>query len=295
MDRLKNVRGRYSDPLSRISWERFEQLLADHYRQNGYGVEHCGTAGTGGKFDGEIDLKLRRNDEFVLVQCKHWNAKQVPHNDVHQLLGLMVNEGATGAILVTSGEFTQAAAEAANRLGHVKLVDGQALRSMLSPDAFAALDAQDDRAEEFARALSSPSAARMPPRVRTYGRTSRASRRVWLTLAAIGLLAFVLLIRGLLERTQWTAGPSSSARAVQVVSPEPEPEPESIAAPAPVAVAPASADPCKEIIDHYTGTYIDHCTRSAPPRKATEAELRAQQRRADEAIRVIEATTPEVR
>ena len=291
MDGLKNVRSRYSDPLSRISWKRFEELLADHYRQDGYCVEHCGTGGTGGKFDGGIDLKLRRNDEFVLVQCKHWNAKQVPHNDVHQLLGLMVNEGATGAILVTSGEFTQAAAEAANRLGQVKLVDGQALRSMLSPDAFAALDVQGDRAEEFARALSSPAAARTAPRVRTYGRTGDSSRRLWLTLAAVGVLAFVLLIRGLLERTQWTAGPSSTARAVQAV----EPEAEAPAAPAAVAVAPSSADPCKEIIDHYTGTYIDHCMPSAPPNKAIEAELRAQQRRADEAIKVIEATTPEVR
>lgn len=69
MDELKSVRSRYSDALSRISWERFEQLLADHHRQQSFYVAHCGTAGTGGKFD-------------------------------------------------------------------VRLVDGQALRSMLSPDAF---------------------------------------------------------------------------------------------------------------------------------------------------------------
>lgn len=293
MDGLKNVRSRYSDPLSRISWERFEQLLADHYRQDGYGVEHCGTAGTGGKFDGGIDLKLRRNDEFVLVQCKHWNAKKVPHNDVHQLLGLMVNEGATGAILVTSGEFTQAATEAANRQGHVKLVDGHALRSMLSPDAFASLDTQVDRAEEFARAPSSPVAARTPTRVRTYGRPSSASRRVWLTIAAVGLLAFVLLIRGLLEKTRGTAGPSSSAGTSQVVAPQPEPD--VTAAPATHEVATSQADSCKEIIDHYTGTYIDHCTKTSPPSRATEAELLEQQRRADAAIKVIEAATPEVR
>jgi len=57
----------------------------------------------GSRYDGGIDLKLRRGDEYVVVQCKHWNAKQVPHNDVHQLLGVMLSESATGAIFVTSG------------------------------------------------------------------------------------------------------------------------------------------------------------------------------------------------
>ena len=293
MGGLKNVRARYGDALSRITWERFEQLLADHYQQQGFDVEHCGTAGTGGKFDGGIDLKLRRNDEFVLVQCKHWNAKQVPHNDVHQLLGVMVNEGATGAILVTSGEFTQAAMGAANRLGHVSLVDGHALRSMLSPDVIAVLDAEDDRAEEFARGLSGPTAPRTPTRVRTHERRDSASRRVWLTIAVVGFLVFVLLIRGLLEKTRGTAGPSSPAGAVQMVAPEPEPE--VTVAPAKAVVSASPADPCKEIIDHYTGTYIDHCTRSAPPDRTTEAEVREQQRRADEAIKVIEASTPEMK
>ena len=45
----------------------------------------------------------------------------------------MVNEGATGAILVTSGEFSPAAEQAATRQGHVQLIDGQALRTMLGP------------------------------------------------------------------------------------------------------------------------------------------------------------------
>src|SRR6476619_1223036 len=58
---------------------------------------------------------------------------KVAHNDVHQLIGVMVNEGATGAILVTSGEFTRAAVEAATKQGHVQLVDGDDLRAMLGP------------------------------------------------------------------------------------------------------------------------------------------------------------------
>jgi len=118
MNGLKNVRTRRHDALSRVDWRKLEVLLADYYRRQDYHVDH---AGTGARFDGGIDLKLRKDDEFVLVQSKHWNAKQVPHNDVHELIGLMVNRSATGAILMTRGEFTRAAIDAANRQGHVQL------------------------------------------------------------------------------------------------------------------------------------------------------------------------------
>lgn len=130
---LKRVQRRRDDALTRVTWDRLEAMLAEHYRSLGYTVDHVGTGATGRNSDGGIDLKLRRNDEYILVECKHWNAYQVTHNAVHQLLGIMVNEGATDAILVTSGEFTKAAIEAAGRQGHVQLVDGDDLRAMLGP------------------------------------------------------------------------------------------------------------------------------------------------------------------
>ena len=128
---LKRVRQRRDDALARLSWPKVERLLAQYYREQGWQVEHSGTGGSGGRFDGGIDIKLRRDDEYVLVQCKHWNAYQVTHNPVHELLGVMVNQGATGAILVTSGEFTDYAIESAEKLGHVQLIDGNRLRQML--------------------------------------------------------------------------------------------------------------------------------------------------------------------
>lgn len=135
MDRrsLKRVRQRHDDALARLPWDRFEALLAAYYRVQGYQVEHVGTGAGGARFDGGIDLKLRRDDAYVLVQCKHWNANQVTHNAVHELLGLMVNEGATGAVLISSGEFTDAAQAAARRQGHVQLIDGVGVRAMLAP------------------------------------------------------------------------------------------------------------------------------------------------------------------
>ena len=130
---LKNVRSRRDDALTRVGWGQFESLLATYYRGQGYQVEHVGTGGTRARFDGGIDLKLRQGAQYILVQCKHWNAKQVPHNDVHQLLGIMVNEGATGAILISSGEFTKAAIEAATRQGRVQLGDFGPVRRAQPP------------------------------------------------------------------------------------------------------------------------------------------------------------------
>ena len=98
---LKRVANRRNDALAQTHWAEVERLLVAYYRHAGYSVEHCGTAGNGRRFDGGVDLKLRRDNEYIVVQCKHWNAMKVTHNAVHQLLGIMINEGATGAIVVT--------------------------------------------------------------------------------------------------------------------------------------------------------------------------------------------------
>src|SRR5688572_29128395 len=140
MKGLKPVSRRHDDSLSRVGWEQFEVLVAGYYRSQGYQVEHVGTGETGRDSDGGVDLKLRRDDSYILVQCKRWTAMKVPHNAVHELLGIMVNQGATGAILITSGEFTKAAIEAASRQRNFKLVDGHELRVMLGPVPDSALD-----------------------------------------------------------------------------------------------------------------------------------------------------------
>lgn len=125
---LKPNRTRWDDALSRVDPTEFERLLAQHYRSKGWTVEHVGAAATGRTYDGGVDLRLRRGYEYVLVQCKRWNAYQVPHNDVHELVGIMVGEGATGAVLVTCGEFTRAALDAARRHPTLQMVDGVTVR-----------------------------------------------------------------------------------------------------------------------------------------------------------------------
>jgi hypothetical protein len=126
----KPVSTRHQDALSAIDWREFERLLADYYRDQGYDVQHDGTAGRGMAFDGGVDLRLRKDGRLTLVQCKHENAFQTEHNVVNELLGIRVNEGADAAIVITSGEFTAAARRFGSQ-GHVQLIDGIELRRML--------------------------------------------------------------------------------------------------------------------------------------------------------------------
>lgn len=302
MGGLKRVSQRRNDALAQTGWQQVESLLAEHYREQGYVVEHCGTGRTGERFDGGIDLKLRRADEYVLVQVKHWNACKVPHNDVHQLLGLMVNEGATGAILVTSGEFTKAAIEAGARQGHVALIDGDELRSMLGPlpnvlassgQAARAPAGRDSASGELLTTVVDRLASAAEDRIRHGGgRGRRRGNRDTGELVAKLMGAVLALAIGWYAIDRMT-------NALRV----PRPMAPVANSSAPVRATPkvaesasqtVSSDPCIEVIDHHSGTIIDHCAPERRVRQPTAAEVREQQRRADEAIKVLEATTPEM-
>jgi len=329
---LKSVRNRRDDALSRIAWDRLESMLAEHYRHEGYAVEHVGTGGSGRRFDGGIDLKLRKDDEYILVQCKHWNAYKVPHNDVHQLLGVMVNQGATGAILVTSGEFTRAAIEAATKQGHVQLIDGDDLRAMLGPLPELAEPDPDARwrrgasallssgvVQTHGKALLDQAAERLivaaEERIRrdSRRRVSKSAKALGIAIAAklaIAVFALLLFFWGIFTifstisqmpiqqqaRIQAAAEATKAAQASQSkasaapVHPAPGTMPAQFA---PNAYGRRDSDPCHELVDWKSGTYIDHCAKAVPHRP-TAAEIRESQRKADEAMKVIEDDTPDM-
>jgi restriction system protein len=104
----------------------FETLLADAFRLDGYAVDHCRRRGP----DGGVDLRLRREGETTLVQCKHWKAHQVGVAAARELLGLVVQQRASGGILVTSGSFSDEARRFAATTA-VQLVDASLLGSLL--------------------------------------------------------------------------------------------------------------------------------------------------------------------
>lgn len=85
--------------------------------------------------------------------------------------------------------------------------------------------------------------------------------------------------------------PQAAVAAPFAPLPVPQPSPTDSSRTTPVAMQ-ASA-PCQELIDAPSRTYIDHCQ---PRRVVTPdaASVRAQQRRADEAMEVIRHSTPEM-
>jgi restriction system protein len=108
------------------SWDEFELLVGEIYRRRGFRSEF--SAGTGA--DGGIDLVLRRGEERVLVQCKSWNAWKVGPKEIREFFGVLVSDGATRGIFVTTGRFTRDATEFAEGKP-IEMIDGSAFERML--------------------------------------------------------------------------------------------------------------------------------------------------------------------
>lgn len=129
-DRAQLVRqaagNRSASVVDGLSWQRFEHLVGESFRRQGFSVKETGGAGA----DGGVDLELRRGGELHLVQCKHWKALKVGVEVVRELYGAMAARGAASGCVVTSGHFTAAARDfAAGR--NLRLIDGAALQALL--------------------------------------------------------------------------------------------------------------------------------------------------------------------
>lgn len=114
------------EDIRNLSWQEFELLVGEAFRQEDFAVEENG----GGGADGGVDLRLRRGGKTFLVQCKRWKQRQVPVTAVRELFGLMAAENADGAIFVSSGSFTPDAQRFADDNG-VILIDGEELLALI--------------------------------------------------------------------------------------------------------------------------------------------------------------------
>lgn len=115
--------------INTLSWKEFETLLSEAYKRHGYRVTHNPTPGP----DGGIDLRLTKDQQHTLVQCKHWKTTRVGVRTVRELYGVLLHEHASHAILICSGSFTkEAEAFALNK--PLTLLDGSALLRLLGLD-----------------------------------------------------------------------------------------------------------------------------------------------------------------
>lgn len=275
----KPVSRRRDDALARIDPLEFEALVARYYRLQGYAVEHTGTGGTGHGFDGGIDLELRRDGECLLVQCKRENAFQVTHNPVHQLIGNVATEHATGAIFVNTGEYTPHARKVAAEVAWLRLIDGDQARAMLDP-------LLESGAGSATVSRSGETWERMDDARRRGTRRPASPRRpipgagTW-TAWLPGAVFLVVLVRcgpGFVSRHPATS-PTHAARPRPASSPADDPAP--IARPAAVPMPPVQSSPFP-------------ATRHELSAPMSDAQLREWQRKNAESMAILEKTTPEL-
>ncbi len=238
------------DALRHADRARLQDLLVAYYRDLGWWVERAvGDAG----FD-DAAWVLKRDRDVLLLDYRHWGCTQRPQDAVSCLVRDLERVGATGGILVDRRPFTRADHEAANRHGHVRLIDTHDLDGMLGE-----LPEQRGQADPFVPPLSVPELARPRPRA---VRPARRGNAVWWLVALGCLVVFVLLVRALLARTADTAVP-------------------------PAPSSPPVSDRHAPVIDIAP-------VRVPAPRRVPDAATVDGDRRSEEAMRLIEDSTPEM-
>jgi restriction system protein len=113
------------DWVNSLTWQEFENLSGAIFRARGYAVENCG----GGGADGGVDLRLLRNGESTIVQCKRWKVFKVGVKPIRELFGVVAAEGAHWGIFVSSGIYTQDALRFAEGKP-LELIDGAQFAEM---------------------------------------------------------------------------------------------------------------------------------------------------------------------
>jgi hypothetical protein len=185
---------RGDDTLGGIDRTTLRHLLAAYYRDLGWWVE---AAAGEGRLDA-AGLVLKRDRDILLLDCSHWGGDR-PDDAVASLVRAIGRAGATGAILVDRAAFSRADHDAADRHGHLRLIDGDGLRAMLGD-----VPEQRGQADPLAPPLPTPQATQ--PRT-PHLRKARRGAWVWWLIALACLVVFVLLVRALLARTADTAVP----------------------------------------------------------------------------------------
>jgi len=120
-------RQRGIDDIKQLDWKTFEELVAEAYRRMGYRVIENSKAGA----DGGIDIRLRKNNETTLVQCKQWRNQSVGVEVVREMYGIMVDEQAHHVFIVCTGPFTTDAQKFATGKP-IALVTGDQLQQLVS-------------------------------------------------------------------------------------------------------------------------------------------------------------------
>jgi restriction system protein len=114
--------------LRKLTWEQFEEVIADAFRRHGYRVIEVGGRG---RADGGVDVVLMRHGETTVVQAKHWRDHRISVQLVRELYGVQRASRATRSMFVSTTGYTADARRFAADVGMV-LVDGEELVAIIS-------------------------------------------------------------------------------------------------------------------------------------------------------------------
>ncbi|NVK23737.1 MAG: restriction endonuclease [Gammaproteobacteria bacterium] len=114
------------ETIKQLSWQEFEQLIAEYYRRLGFSVSENTQAGP----DGGVDIVLNKDNEVILVQCKQYRNKPVGVSVVREMFGIKEANRANKVVVVTTCHFTKEAIKfAADK--DIELIGGNMLMPMI--------------------------------------------------------------------------------------------------------------------------------------------------------------------
>ena len=85
------------ESIRNLDWRRFEELVGEYYRRQGFRVIENRVAGA----DGGVDVRFENHEGVHLVQCKRWRTSKVNVSIIRELFGVVTAEAAASGIVVT--------------------------------------------------------------------------------------------------------------------------------------------------------------------------------------------------
>ena len=111
-----------------LSWQQFEEVIADAFRHHGYRVQETGGRGMA---DGGVDHVLTRDGERSVVQAKHWRSQRVSVALVRELYGVQRAMRVEQSMFVAVGWYTADSCQFGAQVD-VTLVDGDGLLRIIA-------------------------------------------------------------------------------------------------------------------------------------------------------------------
>ncbi len=115
------------DSIRQLSWRKFEDLITEAYKQNGYRIVREPVSGS----DNGIDIIVNKEDIETLVQCKQWRSRKLGVKVVREMYGILSGSYADEVHIVSTGRVTNDALSFA-RGKPIKLIYGQELLKLIS-------------------------------------------------------------------------------------------------------------------------------------------------------------------